>query len=89
MPETRINAFDVVLLAVGIGASYLGFMLINTVYSIEGNKLSWMMTITIFCWLILLVLFIMLSLIVDISRKELREIRALIFLLSEQQKKKK
>jgi len=89
MPANKMNPFDFILLAVGVGAGLLGFQLINTMYSLEGHKLSWMMVITIFSWLILLVLFIMLSLIVDISRKELNEMRALIFLLSEQKNKKK
>ena len=89
MPPAKMNPFDAILLVVGVGAGLLGFHLINTVYAVEGHHLSWMMVVTIFSWLILLVLFIMLSLIVDISRKELNELRALIFLLSEQQKKKK
>ena len=89
MPPAKMNPFDAILLVVGVGAGFLGFHLINIAFDAEGRRISWMMVVTIFSWLILLVLFIMLSLIVDISRKELNELRALIFLLSEQQKKKK
>ena len=89
MTDNKINIFDVILLVVGIGAGYFGFHLINIVYSYEGGHLTWMMLITILIWLILLVLFIMLGLIADISRRELNEIRALTFLLSEQKSKKK
>lgn len=82
MNEKYLNAFDVVLLVVGIGATLLGFQLINQAYRAESGQVSWLMIIAIFSWLSLLVMFILLSLIVDTSRKELREIRNLITLLS-------
>ena len=45
------------------------------------------MIIAIFSWLTLLVMFILLSLMVDVSKKELKEIRMMIYLLSEKKKK--
>lgn len=87
MTDKKFNVFEIVLLAVGIGAGILGFQFINQVYKAEG-KLSWLMVIAIFSWLTLLVLFILLSLIVDVSKKELNEIKMMIHLLSEKRKKK-
>ena len=88
MQETKMNVFEIVLLVVGIGAAVLGFQLINQVYKAESGQLSWMMVIAIFNWLTLLILFILLSLMVDVSKKELREIRTLIHLLYEKKKRK-
>ena len=88
MPDTKMNIFELVLLVVGIGASILGFQLINQVYRAESGRLSWLMVIAIFSWLTLLVLFILLSLMVDVSKKELNEIKTMITLLAENKKKK-
>ncbi len=88
MAENRFSIFDIVLLIVGIGAAFLGFQLINQAYTAEKGQLSWLMIISIFSWLTLLVLFILLSVMVDVSKKELKEIKALIYLLSENRKKK-
>jgi len=88
MPESKINVFEIVLLVVGIGAAVLGFQLINQVYQAENGKLSWLMIIAIFNWLTLLVMFILLSLMVDTSKKELNEIKTMIYLISENRKKK-
>ena len=87
MAQTTTNVFEIVLLLVGIGAGVLGFSLINQVYSNEG-QLSWLMIIAIFNWLTLLILFILLSLMVDVSKKELNEIKTLIYFLSESKKKR-
>ena len=86
--QTKINIFDIVLLIVGIGVAVLGFQLINQVYNADTGQVSWLMIISIFNWLTLLVLFVLLSLIVDASRKELTEIRTLIQILSDNKKKK-
>ena len=88
MAETRMNIFEIVLLVVGIGAAVLGFQLINQVYRAENNQLSWLMIIAIFNWLTLLIMFILLSLMVDVSKKELSEIKTMIYLLSENKRKK-
>jgi len=76
MGENKIGAFEVILLVVGIAASFLGFHLINQAYIME-KKITWMMIIAIFNWLMLLVLFILLSLTVDTSKKQLAEIKNL------------
>ena len=89
MAENRMNMFDIVLLVVGIGAAILGFQLINQAYKAESSQISWLMIIAIFSWLSLLVMFILLSVMVDVSKKELNEIRSLIFLMSDSSKKKK
>lgn len=88
MEQNKINIFEIVLLIIGLGAAVLGFRLINEVYRAEGNQLSWLMVIAVFSWLTLLVLFILLSLMVDVSKKELNEIKTMIYLLSENRKKK-
>ena len=88
MEDGKMSVFEIVLLVVGIGAATLGFQLINQVYKNEGGQTSWLMIIAIFNWLTLLILFILLSLIVDLSKKELGEIKTMISLLSGKKKKK-
>ena len=89
MPDSKINnklntyskgnTFELVLLIVGLGAAVLGFQLINQVYKSDSTgQISWMMIIAIFNWLTLLVLFILLSLMVDVSKRELHEIKKMI-----------
>ena len=85
MRESKISVFDVVLLIVGISAVFLGFQLINRTYQIEQGQFSWLMIIAIFSWLSLLVLFILLSVMVDVSKKELNELKTMVYLLSEKQ----
>ena len=72
MLQDRRNTFEIILLIVGVVVSLLGFNLINTVYKSE-NTFSWMMIISIFSWLTLLVMLILLSLMVDASKRELNE----------------
>ena len=84
-----MSIFDIVLLIVGIGAAFLGFQLINQAYKAESGQLSWLMIIAIFSWLSLLVMFILLSVMVDVSKKELSEIKTLIYVLTENSKRKK
>ena len=85
---SKISAFEIVLLIVGIAASILGFELINQVYTIEG-KITWPMVISIFSWLTLLVLFISLSISVDVSKKQLEETKKVMDLLEQIKSKKK
>ena len=88
MEESKFSVFDIILLIVGIGAAFLGFQLINQAYTAEKGQVSWLMIIAIFNWLTLLVMFILLSVMVDVSKKELKEIKALIYLLSGKTRKK-
>jgi len=88
LKNTKTNIFEKVLLVVGVGAAFLGFQLINQVYKAENGHLSWLMVIAIFNWLTLLVMFILLSLMVDVSKKELEEVRTMIHFMSEKNKKK-
>lgn len=80
----KFTVFEGILLGVGVLASILGFHLINQLFISEGT-ISWLMVISIFDWLILLVLFVLLSLVVDLSRKELYELEKIAKIL---QKKK-
>lgn len=89
MEENRMSLFDSVLLIVGIGAAVLGFQLINQAYKAESGQLSWLMIIAIFSWLSLLVMFILLSVMVDVSKKELKELKTLTYILSDNNKKRK
>ena len=88
MQDAKMDIFEIVLLVVGMGAAVLGFQLINQVYKAENSQLSWLMVIAIFSWLTLLVMFILLSLMVDVSKKELKEIKTMIYLLYESKKKR-
>ena len=86
MPIAKISAFEVVLLIVGVTSAILGFKLIDLVHSREG-AVSWMMVIAIFNWLTLLVLFIFLSLAVDVSKKQLAQMEEIVGLLGSRKKK--
>lgn len=68
------RVFEIVLLIVGLSAGLLGFQLINKIFLREIN-MSWQMGIAIFDWLTLLVLFVLLSLTVELSRRQLEETR--------------
>ena len=83
MLSSKMNIFEIVLLIVGIGVGILGFQLINKAYTAQDNQLSWLMIIAIFNWLTLLVMFILLSLMVDVAKRELNETKTMIYLLSE------
>ena len=84
--EEKMGVFDIILLLVGIGAAVLGFQFINQVYKAENGQVSWPMITAIFSWLTLLVLFILLSLMVDVSKKELKEVKSLKEILSRKKK---
>jgi len=83
----KVNNFEIVLLTAGVATAILGFQLINEVFIIEG-KTSWLMVIAIFNWLTLLVLFISLSLAVDITKKQYAETKRMVDLLSQKKGRK-
>ena len=87
MIESKISTFEVILLVVGIAAGLWGFLLINEVFDVE-REVSWLMMIAVFNWLILLILFISLSLAVDISRKQYNEVVKIIGLLEKRKGRK-
>ena len=87
MVTAKITAFEVLLLVVGIAAAFLGFQLINKVF-LEERVVSLLMIIAIFTWLNLLVLFISLSLAVDVSKKQLIELKNIVILISKKSGKK-
>ena len=87
MAGTQVSAFEVVLLMVGLTVAVLGFLFINQVYLIE-EEVSWLMVIAIFNWLMLLVLFVSLSIAVDVSKKHLSETRKIVDLFSQRKGKK-
>ena len=86
MTVAKISTFEVVLLIVGVTSAILGFKLINLVHSQDGT-ISWMMVIAIFNWLTLLVLFISLSLAVDVSKKQLAQMEEIVNLLGSRKKR--
>jgi high-affinity K+ transport system ATPase subunit B len=87
MADTKLSSFEIVLLIVGIGTAVWGFQLINRVYSSDGN-ISWLMVIAIFNWLMLLILFISLSLAVDVSKKQYEGVKKIIEILEKRKGKK-
>ncbi len=87
MANTKVSVFEIVLLMVGLTAAVLGFQFINQVYITEG-KISWLMVIAIFNWLMLLVVFVSLSVGVDVTKKELVELKKIVDLLSQRKGKK-
>ena len=85
---SNISVFEMILLVVGIAAAALGFQLINQAYALV-KEISWLMVIAIFSWLTLLVLFISLSLSVDVSKKQLEETKKMVELLGQMKSKKR
>ena len=86
--RTEISTFELMVLIVGVAAVVLGFNLINRVY-ITDYTMGWPMVISIFTWLILLVLFILLSINVDSTKQTLKEITEIKNILKKVVKKKK
>jgi high-affinity K+ transport system ATPase subunit B len=87
MVYRKISVFELVLLIVGVTTAVLGFQLINRIFTIE-KEVSWLMVIAIFNWLMLLVLFISLSLAVDVSKKQLAKMEIMVYLLNKNKGKK-
>jgi len=87
MADAKVSAFEMVLLVVGVATAFLGFHLINRAYTAE-KEITWMTIIAIFNWLMLLVLFILLSLTVDTSKKQLAEIKNLANSISQKKGRK-
>jgi len=87
MDKPRINAFEVVLLIVGLTVAILGFHLINLVFKGYVN-ISWLMLIAIFNWLMLLIIFISLSISVDVSKKQLAQMEIIASILDQIKGKK-
>lgn len=90
MPKKRveISTFEIMVLVVGCAAVILGFNLINRVY-ITDYVMGWPMVISIFTWLILLVLFILLSINVDSTKQTLKEITEIKDVIKKLTKRKK
>jgi len=77
----KTSSFEKMLLIVGILVLILGYFLINKVYTIEGNQLSWGFLQTTFLWLLMIIFIIMLAIGEDIKEgillQQLKEIKAL------------
>jgi uncharacterized membrane protein len=65
----RINFFEVVLLVVGLCIGVVGFKIINMLYQMSGSELSYDLFITIFLWLILIVLLILAATMEDVKEE--------------------
>lgn len=72
----KFSLFEMMILLVGILLTYFGFNTVSYLYQID-QMISWEMMTTIFTWLMLLVLFILLSMGVDASRRQLEEVKLL------------
>ena len=86
--RAEISTFELMVLIVGCAAILLGFNLINRVYITDQN-MGWPMVISIFTWLIMLVLFILLSINVESSKQTLKEITEIKNILKKVAKKRK
>jgi uncharacterized membrane protein YcjF (UPF0283 family) len=73
----RFSFFEVVLFIVSLAVTFWGFKFINELYQADAQKSSWLMVIAIFQWLTLLIIFVLLSLKVEVEREQLREVRLL------------
>ena len=65
------NFFEKVLLVVGLGVTLVGFFLIQAAYKSD-QGLTWLMLLTIFSWLTLLILFVVSSLNADVKEELVR-----------------
>ncbi len=65
----RINFFEVVLLIVGLCIGVVGFKIINMLYMMSGSEMSYDLFITIFLWLILIVLLILAATMEDVKEE--------------------
>ncbi|MBI2542486.1 hypothetical protein HYV80_07320 [Candidatus Woesearchaeota archaeon] len=83
----QLNAFQIIPLVIGLGATFFGFKLIKEVYLINNSQISWLFVLAVFNWLSLIVLLIFLSLILDASKKGLGKLDVVIYLLSRGKKK--
>ncbi|MFH1591725.1 MAG: hypothetical protein ABIC95_07430 [archaeon] len=69
--KRKINFFEKVLLIVGLGVTIVGFFLIRAAYMSE-KGLTWLMLLTIFSWLTVLILFVVSSLNADVKEELVR-----------------
>ena len=67
----KINFFEKVLLIVGLMVTIVGFFLIRAAYMTE-KDLTWLMLLTIFSWLTVLILFVVSSLNADVKEELVR-----------------
>ena len=86
--KSEISTFELMVLVVGCAAVILGFNLINRVYMTD-YVMGWPMVISIFTWLIMLVLFILLSINVDSAKQTLKEITEIKNIVKKLAKNKK
>ncbi|MBU3941443.1 MAG: hypothetical protein KKF74_00860 [Nanoarchaeota archaeon] len=86
--RAEISTFELMVLVVGCAAVILGFNLINRVY-ITDYVMGWPMVISIFTWLILLILFILLSINVDSTKQTLKEITEIKNIIKKLAKRRK
>ena len=86
--KSEISTFELMVLVVGCAAVILGFNLINRVYMTD-YVMGWPMVISIFTWLIMLVLFILLSINVDSTKQTLKEITEIKSIINKLAKKRK
>jgi hypothetical protein len=70
------GVFEVMILAVGVALTMFGFIMLSRLYKADG-AVTWAMMQTVFLWLVLLVLFMLLSVGVDANRRQLQEIKLL------------
>jgi hypothetical protein len=81
MGSSKLGTFEMLLVIVSLTVTILGFQLINTVYQQQGT-VDALLLITIFNWLTLLVMFILLSITVDVSKKQLDKLEVVVSLLT-------
>jgi hypothetical protein len=81
MKSSKLSTFEVILVVVSLTVTILGFQLINKIYQAQ-NRIDSLLLIAIFSWLILLVMFILLSITVDVSKKQLEKLGIILELIS-------
>ena len=86
--DHKLSVFEIAILFVGILLTYFGFRIVMSLYNVDG-EFTWLSAITVFTWLILLVLFILLSLGVDANRRQVKEITLLRQIVHETMKETK
>ena len=90
MPAFRKpNAFERVLLIVGILVMVLGYYVINKVYATYNYELSWGFLQAIFLWLIIVIFIIIIAISEDIKQTMMENHTKQLELLREEMRRKR
>lgn len=83
------NAFERLLLIVGILVMILGYYIINKVYAAHNYELSWGFLQTVFLWLIIVIFIIIIAISEDIKQTMMQNHTKQLELLREEMRRRR